>query len=110
MKSIDYLVVPRNPKRAFIACPVSFTAIHWPAGKYGIPKPVSGCPSAEGFQWNEGWILQDTSYYRDHKKSNNSRSTSFHIDGFVDKMLVNRSFCIKDTTTGDEYRPAWPAG
>ena len=90
-------------------CCFYFAAILWPAGTYGIPKPVSGCPVANGFQWKEGWILQDTNYYDDHDKSNNSRSPEFHLDGKVDKIIVNRSFCIKDTIDNNT-RPVWPAG
>ena len=34
--------------------------VRWPAETYGIPKPASGCPLADGFQWEDGWRLQDT--------------------------------------------------
>ncbi|KAL9950252.1 hypothetical protein ACROYT_G042727 [Oculina patagonica] len=88
----------------------SSESLRWPAGTYGIPKPVSGCPRAGGFRWRTGWRLQDTNYYDDRNKSNNSRSTEFHIDGKVTKIIVNRSFCIKDTTTDDWNRPTWPQG
>ena len=78
----------------------------WPAGTYGIPKPISGCPRAEDFQWQEGWRSQDA----DGENSSNAKSTEFHLDGSVDGTKINRSFCMKTVTTGDLNRPAWPPG
>ncbi len=80
--------------------------VRWPAGTYGIPKPVSGCPLADGFQWQEGWRSQDT----DGAYSNNAKSAEFHLDGKVDSEKVNRSFCIKTSTAYDKIRPNWPPG
>ncbi|XP_068715308.1 uncharacterized protein [Montipora foliosa] len=79
---------------------------YWPKGAYGLPKPVSGCPEADGFQWSEGWVSQDTS----GNYSNNSKSTEFHLDGVVDSRRVNRSFCLKDSANVDNDRPNWPKG
>ncbi|XP_067028762.1 uncharacterized protein [Acropora muricata] len=78
----------------------------WPAGTYGIPKPVSGCPSADGFQWRTGWRSQDAYY----DESNNNKSVSFHLDAVVDKKKVKRSFCLKTSTWMDQNRTAWPLG
>nr|XP_058952016.1 uncharacterized protein LOC131779471 [Pocillopora verrucosa] len=78
----------------------------WPAGTYGLPKPISGCPWSEGFSWREGWRSQDTN----GKQSNNSRSPKFHLDGKVDNDEIKRSFCIKDDITTDRNRPLWPKG
>ncbi|XP_068752233.1 uncharacterized protein [Montipora capricornis] len=86
------------------------SAILWPAGRYGLPKPTVGCPLGDGFQWKTGWRLQDTNNHEDRDKSNNSRSTQFHLDGRVNKIIVNRSFCMKEDIKGDKDRPKWPQG
>ncbi|XP_015773686.1 PREDICTED: uncharacterized protein LOC107351896 [Acropora digitifera] len=80
--------------------------IKWPAGTYGIPKPVSGCPIADGFQWMTGWRSQDTH----DDESNNNKSVSFHLDAVVDKKKVRRSFCLKISTAKDQNRTTWPTG
>ena len=84
----------------------SIDSFRWPAGLYGIPKPASGCPLADGFQWQEGWRSQDT----DGTYSSNAKSPEFHLDGIVDRKKVKRSFCIKTSTTGDYNRTNWPPG
>ena len=78
----------------------------WPAGTYGLPKPVSGCPWSEGILWREGWRSQATFIIQ----TNNSRSPEFHLDGKVDSNEVKRSFCIKYRMTSDRNRPPWPKG
>ena len=78
----------------------------WPAGTYGIPKPASGCPFADDFQWETGWRSQDTN----NRKSNNAKSSEFHLDGVVDEKRIKRSFCIKTDTTSDQNRTTWPPG
>ncbi|XP_015757085.1 PREDICTED: cubilin-like [Acropora digitifera] len=77
--------------------------IKWPAGTYGIPKPVSGCPVADGFQWMTGSRSQ-------HTESNNKKSVSFHLDAVVNKKKVKRSFCLKTSTAEDQNRTTWPSG
>ena len=78
----------------------------WPAQTYGIPKPASGCPLSDGFQWEKGWRLQDT----DDDYSNNEKSAEFHLDGKVGNQEIKRSFCIKTSTADDDNRPDWPSG
>ncbi|XP_015780331.1 PREDICTED: uncharacterized protein LOC107358228 [Acropora digitifera] len=80
--------------------------IKWPAGTYGIPKPQTGCPSADGFQWITGSRSQDTNNY----ESKNRKSVSFHLEAVVDKKKVERSFCLKTVTTKDQNRTTWPSG
>ncbi|XP_068715306.1 uncharacterized protein [Montipora foliosa] len=84
----------------------SAESLQWPAGKYGIPKPVMGCPRADGFQWMAGWRSQDTN----NNLSKNRKSISFHLDGAVDVKKVNRSFCLKTATMTDLNRTTWPPG
>ena len=81
-------------------------SIRWPAGTYGIPKPASGCPYADGFQWETGWRSQDMN----NDYSNNAKSIEFHLDGEVDEKKINRSFCMKTDATSQQTRPAWPPG
>ena len=81
-------------------------SVRWPAETYGIPKPATGCPLADGFQWEDGWRLQDT----EDVFSNNAKSPEFHLDGKVGSQTIERSFCIKTSTAGDENRLDWPRG
>lgn len=81
-------------------------SVWWPAGSYGIPKPVSGCPRTTGFQWKKGWRSQDTN----GASSKNARSLDFHLDAEVDETKVQRSFCIKTSIIDDHNRPKWPQG
>ncbi|XP_067028775.1 CUB and sushi domain-containing protein 3-like isoform X3 [Acropora muricata] len=81
-------------------------AIQWPAGTYGIPKPKTGCPSSDGFQWMTGSRSQDTN----NNESKNNKSASFHLDAVVDKKKVKRSFCLKTSTAKDQNRNIWPSG
>ncbi|KAJ7370799.1 hypothetical protein OS493_029789 [Desmophyllum pertusum] len=91
---------------AFVCSLEPSDSVRWPAGKYGIPKPTSGCPYAEGFQWKEGWRSQDT----EDTNPNNGKSAEFHLDGMVDSERVNRSFCIKTFKADNNDRPDWPLG
>ena len=87
----------------FLSIILATDPIKWPAGTYGIPKPVSGCPVADGFQWMTGSRSQDT-------ESNNKKSVSFHLDAVVNKKKVKRSFCLKTSTAEDQNRTTWPSG
>ncbi|XP_028403866.1 uncharacterized protein LOC114526459 [Dendronephthya gigantea] len=75
----------------------------WPQGTYGLPKPVSGCPTT----WQEGWRQQDL------ENTNSKSSFSTHLQSHMEATLnggdVKRYFCVKDSTHVGETR-AWPAG
>ncbi|KAK2550156.1 Zinc metalloproteinase nas-39 [Acropora cervicornis] len=71
-----------------------------------MPKPKTGCPTADGFQWMTGSRSQDTN----GDESKNRKSASFHLDAVVDKKKVERSFCLKTSTAKDENRTIWPSG
>ncbi|XP_015754347.1 PREDICTED: uncharacterized protein LOC107333994 isoform X2 [Acropora digitifera] len=73
--------------------------IKWPAGTYGIPKPKTGCPNADGFQWMTGSRSQDTN----ENESKNKKSASFHLDAVVNKKNVERSFCLKTSTAKQDH-------
>jgi len=90
-----------------LLCRVKLTeSIGWPAGTYGLPKAVSGCPLADDFQWKEGWVSQD----RDDHYTKKPKSPEFHLDGEVDYSKVKRSFCVKTDISDDKNRSAWPVG
>ena len=51
---------------------------------YGIPKPASGCPHDNGFDWRNGWVHQDS----EDSHSQSDRSSEFHLD---EQALHDRS-------------------
>lgn len=69
--------------------------------------PKSGCPRANGFYWNTGYILQDL----EDTNSVTRVSPNSHLLGWVSNDVV-RYFCIKNNTsaTVDSKRFRWPAG
>jgi hypothetical protein len=79
------------------------TPLRWPAGKYGLPNTIYGCPKAEDFSWASGNIHQALN-------KNNKRSSSFHLKANVTSKGVERSFCIKNANSLGPVRPSWPAG
>lgn len=81
-------------------------ATKWPSGTYGTPRAKSGCPSSNGFTWHTGWRYQDTEDWF----PSNKRSSSFHLDAWVSKNNLKRTFCMKTTKTGDSSKPSWPKG
>ncbi|XP_074629259.1 uncharacterized protein LOC141886869 isoform X2 [Acropora palmata] len=105
-----YMMLLQSLVLVYVLYNVDSSAHRWPSGEYGLPKSKSGCPLADGFQWQTGWRYQDTNDHDDQVTSNNSRSKEFHIDGNVTKIIVNRSFCMKDDTNDDKGRPMWPRG
>ncbi|XP_032230687.1 uncharacterized protein LOC5506407 isoform X1 [Nematostella vectensis] len=75
----------------------------WPKGRYGLPRPRSDCPMNSGFAWTTGsrfQALYPASY----------SSAKIHLYGSVTSEGVTQSFCIKNTTDGDQVRPEWPPG
>lgn len=70
---------------------------------------ASGCPKANGFSWETGYIYQDL----ENDKSNSGTSLSFHLNASVlSSGDVRQSFCIKmNKSSGvDKSRFIWPAG
>jgi len=69
--------------------------------------PNSGCPKADGFHWNSGYILQDL----EDTQSMTSASSNSHLLGWVSNDVV-RYFCIKNNASVavDSKRFRWPAG
>lgn len=79
-------------------------AVQWPSGKYGLPMSTSGCPKADGFSWDTGYIYQDL-------EVNTTTSPSFHLQAKVmSSGDVLRNFCMKTNKSSDLGRPVWPYG
>ncbi|KAF8781481.1 G-protein coupled receptor GRL101 like protein [Argiope bruennichi] len=96
-------------------------ALGWPDGQYGLPMPVSGCPTGKGFTWMTGYRYHDMQYeiVQDKKvlhwtegillKGGLQRKTV--VGGIVQRNGVVQHFCIK-TRIYSSYRTPkrWPAG
>ena len=74
---------------------------------YGLPMPKSGCPGANGFQWQTGYIYQDL----EDEDSVTTVSPNSQLKGKVSGD-VEQFFCIKDNITAavERNRPRWPTG
>ena len=69
----------------------------------------SGCPKANGFSWETGYIYQDL----EDDKSLTMKSPSFHLNASVfSSGDLRQSFCIKTIKSDavDNSRFNWPAG
>ncbi|PFX22967.1 Deleted in malignant brain tumors 1 protein [Stylophora pistillata] len=80
----------------------------WPSGRYGLPMAKSGCPGANGFHWQTGYIYQDL----ENNDSVTTISPNSQLKGRLSAGDVEQYFCIKDdsTATLERNRPRWPAG
>lgn len=82
------------------------TAVTWPRGTYGLPKPLSGCPSGHGkFPWHSGWRYHDT----EDRNSNNHWSNPYHLAGYHRSNNMAQHFCFKTVYRTAGSRP-WPRG
>ena len=94
---------------SFFSVSVISHTVQWPSGKYGLPMAKSGCPKANGFSWETGYIYQDL----EDDKSLTQTSSSFHLNATVfSSGDVSRNFCLKmnRSATVDNSRFRWPAG
>ena len=74
--------------------------LRWPSGTYGLPKPVDGCPKADGFEWKTGYRFHDT----EDDGTENQHSDSFHLAGEFSDEGIKHEFCIKtDDIGGGRY-------
>jgi len=87
----------------FISCTVILNAmlylqteLKWPSGTYGLPKPVDGCPVADGFEWKTGYHFHDT----EDDGTENQHSDSFHLAGEFSDEGIKHEFCIKTEEDG----------
>ena len=70
---------------------------------------VSGCPKADGFSWDTGYIYQDL----EDDNSRTASSSNFHLQAEVKSSGdVRRSFCMKtnQSSATDAGRQKWPFG
>ena len=72
------------------------TESKWPSGTYGLPKPVNGCPAADGFEWKTGYRFHDT----EDDGTENQHSDSFHLAGEFSDEGIRHEFCIKSEEDG----------
>ena len=72
------------------------TESKWPSGTYGLPKPVNGCPAADGFEWKTGYRFHDT----EDDGTENQHSDSFHLAGEFSDEGIRHEFCIKSKEDG----------
>ncbi|KAG1705827.1 Cubilin [Nymphon striatum] len=86
---------------------------NWPSGKYGLPMPVSGCPSSKDFVWEKGvrWHFIDYVTVKDYKMEYWSKGIMLK-GGFHKDAGVSKHFCTKDTDfdTKLENKILWPSG
>ena len=72
------------------------TESKWPSGTYGLPKPLNGCPAADGFEWKTGYRFHDT----EDDGTENQHSDSFHLAGEFSDEGIRHEFCIKSEEDG----------
>ncbi|XP_074610958.1 uncharacterized protein LOC141865538 isoform X3 [Acropora palmata] len=78
------------------SCLMTSESVSWPGGTYGIPKPKAGCPSADGFEWQQGWRSQDSDgqyciYKRDRCPSGLKEGFVRWDDDDVDGSSLNKN-------------------
>lgn len=69
----------------------------------------SGCPKANGFSWDTGYLYQDL----EDNNSSTIKSSSFHLNAVVTSSGdVSQRFCMKTNKSSatDIGRPNWPYG
>eukprot|EP00111_Clytia_hemisphaerica_P007703 TCONS_00022387-protein len=77
--------------------------VNWPKGRYGLPKPVTGCPTSDKTRWKTGFRYHDT----EDDGTENQRSDNFHLAANFSEDGISHEFCIKDDFEGEGE---WPAG
>ncbi|KAL9984820.1 hypothetical protein ACROYT_G007155 [Oculina patagonica] len=93
----------RTHKKSLHSTPTSSLELKWPSGTYGLPKPVDGCPNADGFEWKTGYRFHDT----EDDGTENQHSDSFHLAGEFSDEGIKHEFCIKMDEDGGGR---WPDG
>ncbi|KAM7452633.1 hypothetical protein ABFA07_000282 [Porites harrisoni] len=93
----------KSQKNSFSSTATVITESKWPSGTYGLPKPVNGCPAADGFEWKTGYRFHDT----EDDGTENQHSNSFHLAGEFSDEGIRHEFCIKSEEDG---AGRWPDG
>ena len=76
----------------------------WPAGTYGLPEAVSGCPNFEETTWTRGYTYHNT----EDINPANKRSQNYHFAGNFSQHGIQQRFCIKEKPDGSN--DFWPEG
>ena len=75
-------------------------------GSYGLPMPVAGCPTADGFNWATGYRFHDT----DSGDPNNKWSAGLHLKGPYGVDDMYQHFCMKTVGRVGYCDAEWPQG
>lgn len=81
-------------------------AVQWPGGTYGLPMPMSGCPTDGITEWKTGWTYHDT----EDDNNDNQRSNIFHMPGNFSAHGIQQKFCLKVANNGNTGSEIWPEG
>ncbi|KAM7315317.1 hypothetical protein ISCGN_005099 [Ixodes scapularis] len=88
------------------------TPATWPPGSYGLPMPVSGCPSSVGFTWATGCRFHDIAY--DVVEDDKIRHWSDGMKlkgGLQEDGGVEQCFCVKkDEAPPSNATTPWSPG
>ncbi|XP_041462169.1 uncharacterized protein LOC121413421 [Lytechinus variegatus] len=71
----------------------------WPSGTYGLPKPLTGCPS--------GWVDGRRGHDTEDTNPINMWSVPINLAGYQGRSNMEHQFCMKTFTSGSS---SWPAG
>ncbi|KAI1285100.1 putative G-protein coupled receptor [Halotydeus destructor] len=71
--------------------------IRWPSGSYGLPMPISGCPTAKGFNWKNGSRFHDVQYDQVADEKVRYWSQGMMLRGGVTDNGIMQHFCLKET-------------
>jgi hypothetical protein len=71
--------------------------INWPQGQYGLPMPVSGCPSASDSQWKTGSRFHDVRHEPVPDDKFRYWSQGVMLKGGSTDGGIVQHFCIRDT-------------
>nr|XP_042905394.1 uncharacterized protein LOC107445139 [Parasteatoda tepidariorum] len=92
----------------------------WPEGLYGLPMPVSGCPSSKNFTWKTGYRYHDIQYdiIQDTKVLHWSEGCLLKgglqketVEGVQRRSGVVQHFCMKTSHyNSTNSSQEWPAG
>ena len=90
-----------RPSNTLVKFPVA-----WPKGKYGLVRPVYGCPGGSNSAFYHGERKHDT----EDRNSNNYWSHTFSLWGYKGKNNMKWGFCVKVSNGRNNINYQWPRG
>ena len=69
----------------------------WPNGQYGLPMPVSGCPSSQDNKWKTGVRFHDVQHEPVQDDKARYWSHGIMLKGGASDGGIAQHFCIRDT-------------